>query len=113
MFWLVFKLSCWTLFVIQALICAQHYLTQKPATVSSLEKQETWPLPSICFGPIKFFNETMARLIPEQNYMEGKWVLDEFNLSEKEVFDSLTPELYDLTSVVSIDRFLHEKGIYD
>ena len=55
----------------------------------------------------------MARLIPEQNYMEGKWVLDEFNLSEKEVFDSLTPELYDLTSVVSIDRFLHEKGIYD
>ena len=111
MFWTVFKLCCWTLFVIQALICSQHYLAQKPATVSSLEKQETWPLPSICFGPNRFFNKTMAGLISEQNYREGKWVLDELNLSEREVFDSLTPELYDLTSVVEIEKFLQEKGL--
>ena len=53
----------------------------------------------------------MAGLISEQNYREGKWVLDELNLSEREVFDSLTPELYDLTSVVKIEKFLQEKGL--
>ena len=53
----------------------------------------------------------MASLISGQTYNEGKWILEELNLSEREVFDSLTPELYDLTPVVYIEKFLHEKGI--
>ena len=53
----------------------------------------------------------MASLILEQTYLEGKWILEELNLSEKEVFDSLTPELYDLTPVIYIEKFLHEKGM--
>ena len=43
--------------------------------------------------------------------MEGKWIIEELNLSEKELFDSLTPELYDLTPAVHIEKFLHKKGM--
>ena len=42
--------------------------------------------------------------------MEGKWVLEESNLSAKELFDTLTPELYDLTPAIYIEKFLHQKG---
>ena len=52
----------------------------------------------------------MATFISKQKYMEGKWLLDEFNLTEKELFDYLTPELYDLTPVLYIEKFLYEKG---
>ena len=40
-------------------------------------------------------------------------VLEEFDFGEKEMFDSLTPELFNLTPAVSIEKFLHEKGGID
>ena len=109
-FWRTFRLSCWVLFVIQAFNCTEQFMLQKPATATSHHKQENWPLPSICFGSASFFNETLNSLVTKEEYDSGRWRIDHLNMSEKDLFDFLTPRLQDLIYLAKIDKFLHDKG---
>ena len=110
LFWRTFRFSCWVLFVIQAFNCTEQFMVQKPATATSYDKQEKWPLPSVCFGSTTFFNETLKSLVTKEEYDNGRWRIDQLNISEKELFDSLTPRLHDLVYLAKIDKFIHEKG---
>ena len=107
--WILFKVSCWILFLFQAFKCAEQFTVQKPATATSYDEQENWPISSICFGPSFFYNQSLAQIVDKKDYDQGAWRSGQLNLTEKELFDLLTPKLYDLISGVKIQKFTQEK----
>ena len=85
-------------------------MKQKPATASYYDKQEDWPTPAICFGPSSFYNQPAGQTVDKKEYDQGGWSSGQLNLTERELFDLLTPDLSHLTPLVKIQKFLHEKS---
>ena len=85
-------------------------MKQKPATASYYDKQEDWPTPAICFGPSSFYNQPAGQTVDKKEYDQGGWSSGQMNLTERELFDLLTPDLSHLTPLVKIQKFLHEKS---
>ena len=46
----IFKLACVYLFVDRSISCLQQYLNQETVSVSTLEGQEKYGFPKICFA---------------------------------------------------------------
>ena len=129
LFWILFKLTCWILFLYQAFRCLDKFFQQKTATKNSYVNQEQYPRyiycltmkmyridfdlsrPLICLGSVQFthLNKSMQALIPNKNYTRGQWRSERLDMDEEELFEHLTLELSELLDYIRINKE-KEKG---
>ena len=104
-YFVLFRISCFTLFVYQVFVIINEYQNQEPITRQRNERQEDYPKPLFCFSTNEFnyenFNTTLNITFDE--YTRGiKWRTDD--MSEEELFYFLTPRLSDLISKIKIAK---------
>ena len=76
-----FILLCIAIFIFEAYQCVKDFLNQKPLTRRSVEKQELYPLPSICIEGVEFQNLDLHNLTGKGYLKKGRWrsVLPDFD----------------------------------
>ena len=96
----LFRFSCLFIFSYQAWISFQDFLEKRTFTNSKFTKQEGSPLPLVCITTEGFdyysFNNSLN--VTNDEYVDGKWKVN--NLSERELWDFLSPNLSDLITKI-------------
>ena len=102
----IFRLSCLLIFLYQAWLSFVGFSEKKTFSDQKFVRQEMYPLPLICITTEEFhyssFNNTFQ--ITNDEYVEGKWKVD--GLTERELWDFLSPKLPDLIEKVVIYKTL-------
>ena len=101
-----FRLFCLGIFTYQALQLFEDYSEKKTLADIRFIKQDKYPLPLICITTKQFsydsFNNTFN--ITYDDIKKGKWKVD--GLSEKELWDFLSPTLSDLITKIVVYKTL-------
>ena len=98
-------MSCLVIFFYQAWNVFEEYTKKRTLADIRFIKQDRFPLPSICISnKLKHTLSNNTFNITYDEYKTGKWKVD--GLSEKELWDSLSPTLPDL-----IDKILLYKTL--
>ena len=99
-----FRLFCFGIFTYQAWHLFEDYSEKRTLADIRFIKQDKYPLPLICITTNKFsydsFNNTFN--ITYDDIKKGKWKVD--GLSEKELWDFLSPKLPDLINKIVVDK---------
>lgn len=102
----IFRFSCLLIFLYQAWISFDGFLEKKTFSNQKFVRQESFPFPSICITTEGFqyesFNNSFQ--ITNDEYAEGKWKVN--GLTEKELWDFLSPKLPNLITKVVIHKTL-------
>ena len=101
-FLFAFRLSCFGVFFYQALSSFEDYSKKNTLADVRFIKQDRYPLPSICITTSQFsfdsFNNTFN--ITSKEYVKGNWKVN--SLSEKELWDFLSPTLPNLIKKIKL-----------
>ena len=104
----IFRFSCLFIFLYQAWISFDGFLEKNTFSNQKFVRQESFPLPSICITTEGFqydsFNNSFQ--ITNNEYAEGKWKVN--GLTEKELWDFLSPKLPNLIKGVVIHKTLRD-----
>ena len=102
----IFRFSCLIIFLYQAWISFDGFLEKRTFNIQKFVRQESFPLPSICITTEGFqydsFNNSFD--VTNDDYVDGKWQVN--GLTEKELWDFLSPKLSNLIKEVKIQKTL-------
>ena len=105
-----FRLSCLVTFIYQACNSFDDYSQKRTLSDIGFIKQDIFPLPSICISTKKFshvsFNSTFN--VTHDEYKKGKW--KDGGLSEKELWESLSPKLSELIEKIEVQKKIENDG---
>ena len=109
-FLIIFRISCVVTFFYQAWISFEEYAKKKTLADIRFIKQDRFPLPWICLSN-KLKINLMANNtfnITYDEYLKGKWKVK--GLSEKELWDFLSPTLPNLIKKIVLHKTLENIG---
>ena len=102
----IFRLSCLLIFIYQTWYLFEVYSRKRTLSDIGFIKQDIYPLPSICITSKQFsydsFNNTFN--VTNDEYAKGKWKV--YGLSEKELWDFLSPTLPNLIRKIEVYKIL-------
>ena len=102
----IFRLSCLLIFIYQTWYLFEVYSRKRTLSDIGFIKQDRYPLPSICITSKQFsydsFNNTFN--VTNDEYAKGKWKV--YGLSEKELWDFLSPTLPNLIRKIEVYKIL-------
>ena len=105
-----FRLACFAIFVYQAWHLFEDYSKKRTLSDIRFIKQDRLPVPYICINTDHFlydsFNNTFNITIDE--YSKGKWKVN--GLSEKELWDFLSPTLPELIKKIVLYKILDKNS---
>ena len=105
-----FRLSCLVTFIYQAWNSFDDYSEKRTLSDIGFIKQDRFPLPSICITTKKFshvsFNSTFN--VTHDEYKKGKWKAG--GLSEKELWEALSPKLPQLIEKIELQKKIEIDG---
>ena len=109
-FFIIFRLSCLGIFLYQAWYLFEDYSTKRTLADIGFTSQDEYPLPSICITTNNFFYNSFKNTlnITFDEYVRGKWKVND--LSERELWDFLSPKLSDLIQKIVIYKKLEKGG---
>ena len=108
-FLFIFRISCLVIFFYQAWNVFEEYTKKRTLADIRFIKQDRFPLPWICISnklKINLYNNTFN--ITYDEYKTGKWKVD--GMSEKELWDFLSPTLPDLIDKIVLYKTLKNDG---
>ena len=99
---LCFGLLCSAIFVYEAFQCVQDFVDQKPLIRRSVEKQELYPLPSICIEGVEFQNLDLHNLTGKGYLKKGRWrsVLPDFD--DEQTYNKISKSVNDIVDRIRI-----------
>ena len=102
----IFRFSCLFIFLYQAWTSFDGFLEKKTFSNQKFVRQESFPFPLICITTEEFqydsFNNSFQ--ITNDEYRDGKWKVN--GLTEKELWDFLSPKLRNLINKVVVYKTL-------
>ena len=104
----MFIFLCISFFLYQAFKCINSYINQTPFSQISVENQELYPLPSVCFGPFGIGDTRPHNLTANGYRKKGIWksVLPDFD--EEQTYNNLSASFEDLVEKIQIDREIYD-----
>ena len=101
---IAFRLICCGLFLYSLYHVLNAYLQEKTVTKISKSNQNNFPRPQFCFAveDLSFYKKPTNRTFDEYIY-EGKWELEEHNLTAEQFYEELTPDLTDLIENLTLE----------
>ena len=111
---ITFISCCLTLFLYKTYEVFESYWKHEIVTKIYLDRQENLRMPLVCISTRnrRFFvsnNSTDHLVLDGQNltydqYENGRWKLENVSLTEKELYEQITPELHDLIDYMYIQK---------